>query len=53
VKPVEELSQVLGPATDILIRIEHIPHIESHGGLRHQLHEPDRASPGHGSGIEI
>ena len=40
-KPVEQLSQILRAASHILVRIEHVPYIEPHGGLRHQLHEPD------------
>jgi len=50
---IKELPQVFSPASHIFIRIVDIPHIHPHGGLRHQLHEPDCAGSRNGTWIKV
>jgi len=45
VKAIQQLPQVFGSPADIVIRIIRIPHVETHRGLRHQLHQADRPGP--------
>jgi hypothetical protein len=50
---VEQLAQVFGPPAHIIIRIIHIPHIQTHGGLGHQLHQADSAGARDRSWIKV
>jgi len=43
VETIEQLPQVLRPTPDIFIRIVGVPHLQAHGRLGHELHQPDRS----------
>ncbi|OLC44016.1 MAG: hypothetical protein AUH74_01135 [Nitrospirae bacterium 13_1_40CM_4_62_6] len=43
VEPIEQGSHQPGPAADVFVRIVNVADIQLPRGLRHELHEPDRA----------
>jgi hypothetical protein len=50
---IQKVAKLPGSSPDVLERIVDIVHSQGHGGLRHQLHQSDRALVRNDIGSEI